>query len=877
MNHLKDQPSNNLFRQWIAATDIIFLELLLLLSLIIQTKEWLLIGLALTTILYIVFGEDAEKSLKTIFNNDNISQSSKLSRLFFKLITFGIAPVLCRLMRDNIIHRVEGSREWVASVLLGLILFANGAINSESIVQVIQDKWEIIGLIMSFALMSYGIGKSGYFKYAAYRITESCGGSTTRLTLYLFVLTSVLTLITSNDIVILVLTPIIIQISYYAGIKNAKLLLLSQFVAANTLSMGLLIGSPTNIIFGTVLGYSFFDYIWLMIIPTICAFMISFIIVDYINKRSSKEINNSDWFFNNRYLLPTIDKKQNYTKEMTYWIGSFVFIILLVSVITSTNLALGWTIAGVIAVIVVIYAISSTTNQRTSHIKEHLGKSIKSLPFQIIPFALIFFVVTKELSNENLGLVVGQWIVSGDSFILVTMKSLFVSGGLVNLFNDLPTAAFLSNIIDPNIAGKDMVARAVLVGLNIGCYVTPIGALAGIIWFHQMKSETLNIKAEDENFEIQTPLRSGLFKYGVTHFMFVALILSFIIPAISHLHNVLIAPWDQPTYNITYNFWVVEMLGGIVLVFLLTLRFNDILRSNNVVLGDMRVFLGFMTWANAKNKEHSLGVFIIFFCIIVLAFLMPVFRIEEWGVDKYVWIPSMIGSGLELPESLIPKSTLGVIVVGILPLAFIAILVKLIAILSDDKTLEDISLQMATGKIQSHRVVAIGCQAENMSFIGNILKAHNNVFLTIIVNSKDKTEVRDFLNDINLQKESSSDYYVDILPKEDVGDIVLRFKIDKADEIYLFTDEAQSKEIANSIQDKLYDNKKQPPEPKLKTNERYPKIFSAAGIFDNVHANNNYVINLPSNEEVFTNIEQAIYKNNLECNNYESLKKICTS
>jgi arsenical pump membrane protein len=864
-------------KQWVSVTDLMFVELLLLLTLLIQTKELSLLSLSFVTIVYIVFGEDMDNFLKEVFKPSNANRLSRRFQILFQFITLGTAVRLCRFLRDNqdsVVYRNEGSREWVASILLGIILLTNGLVEFDTIKQVIYEKWEIIGLIMSFALMSYGIGKSGYFKYAAYRITESCGGSTTRLTLYLFVLTSTLTLVTSNDIVILVLTPIIIQIAYYAKIKNAKLLLLSQFVAANTLSMGLLIGSPTNIIFGTVLEYDFLNYIGLMIIPTIMAFMISFIIVHYLNQKHSNVDNGSGWFFDAKYTLPTIDKKQNYTKEMTYWVWSFGFIILLVSIITSTTISLGWTVLGVVFAVVTIYVVSGSPSQRVDHVREHLFKSVKGLPFQIIPFALIFFAITQELSTGDLGVHIGKWIVSSDSYIITTLKSLLVSGGLVNLFNDLPAAAFLSNIIDPNMAGKDMVSRALLVGLNIGCYVTPVGALAGIIWFHQMKNETKKIKEIDSEFDIKTPLRSGLFKYGMIHFVIVTLALSVILPAISHLYNASISPWNGLTYEATeQSMWGIEMLAGVGFAFAIMLVFNHILKSNHVVLGDMRVFLGFMTWANTRNQEHSIGTFILFFVAIVALFTVPIFRAEDWGVSEYIWIPNMIGGGFDFPDELIPKSTLGVILMGILPLASIALLVKLISILSDSKTLEDISLQMATGKIQSHRVVIVGYKEEFMDFIGDILLEKNDVFVTILVESNDKTEVHRFLNDMELPRESYNDYYIDTLPKGDFSDVVATFNIEKADEIYFLSNNEKYKEIAKSMQNRLYLNGS----PRLEKNERYPKIFASIGMFDNPHASESYVIEAILDSDFLKKIKMGIYQNNLKNNNFKYLKDLSIS
>ena len=91
-----------------------------------------------------------------------------------------------------------------------------------------MHKGDIIVMILAFAVLAYGIKESGYFKYAAYRVLEICSGSITRLTFYMFMLTSVLTFITSNDIVILVMTPIILELCRQSRIQDAQFLLLRK-------------------------------------------------------------------------------------------------------------------------------------------------------------------------------------------------------------------------------------------------------------------------------------------------------------------------------------------------------------------------------------------------------------------------------------------------------------------------------------------------------------------------------------------------------------------------------------------------------------------------------------------------------------------------
>ena len=72
-------------------------------------------------------------------------------------------------------------------------------------------------------------------------------------------LVSVLTVFTSNDIIVLTFTPFICHFAKSARIDPLPYLV-SEFVAANTWSMALIIGNPTNIYLMSGTGISFLSY-----------------------------------------------------------------------------------------------------------------------------------------------------------------------------------------------------------------------------------------------------------------------------------------------------------------------------------------------------------------------------------------------------------------------------------------------------------------------------------------------------------------------------------------------------------------------------------------------------------------------------------------
>lgn len=136
-------------------------------------------------------------------------------------------------------------------------------------------------------MLAEELAEARVFELISHKDLHYCNNTKT-LILALFTITSILTLVTTNDIFILVMTPILINIAYRSDLQNMKLLLLSQFIAANTLSMGLLIGSPTNIIISETLNIGFIEYAIYMLPVAVLAFIFTTAVISAVFELSSK-------------------------------------------------------------------------------------------------------------------------------------------------------------------------------------------------------------------------------------------------------------------------------------------------------------------------------------------------------------------------------------------------------------------------------------------------------------------------------------------------------------------------------------------------------------------------------------------------------------
>ncbi len=201
---------------------------------------------------------------------------------------------------------------WVVCLLGALLMIIFGFVDLKYLgEELIKDSSinpiKILTLFISMSVLSVYLDELGLFKFLACQAIKRAKCTQLSIFIYLYVITSFLTVFTSNDIIILTLTPFI---CYFC--KNAKInpipYLISEFVSANTWSMMLIIGNPTNIYLGTIAEIGFFEYVKVMALPTIVGGVTSFLLILLLFRKSlSKPISYVDMeaHIDNKFMLDT--------------------------------------------------------------------------------------------------------------------------------------------------------------------------------------------------------------------------------------------------------------------------------------------------------------------------------------------------------------------------------------------------------------------------------------------------------------------------------------------------------------------------------------------------------------------------------------------
>jgi Na+/H+ antiporter NhaD/arsenite permease-like protein len=208
------------------------------------------------------------------------------------------------------------------------------------------------------------------------------------LILYISLVSGLFTVFASNDIVIIALTPVIFNVVRQSKIENVKIILLSQFVIANTLSMATYIGSPTNIIVSQELGIDFVEYLTYMIVPSLISFLSTiFVIFSFVI--ISKEFN----FLNSFEITSTLedDNSIEATEATNYiWVIIFLMSVLCVALLTVYNMSLLWCAIPLSVVSVTLLRQKNGTPQN------------KRTPYGIFFFGICFFIIGEAFASTRI-------------------------------------------------------------------------------------------------------------------------------------------------------------------------------------------------------------------------------------------------------------------------------------------------------------------------------------------------------------------------------------------------------------------------------------------------------------------------------------------
>jgi arsenical pump membrane protein len=353
----------------------------------------------------------------------------------------------------------------------------------------------ILALFLSMAFISVFLDITGVFEACARWSLRHAGNDGRRLFLTLYATVAVLTIFTSNDIIILTFTPIVCHFARHARI-NPVPYLVAEFFAANTWSALLYVGNPTNILVASAFQLDFVEYAAWMALPTLASGLVNLLILYRIFRHEiSKPLD----------VVPMASPLAALTDRPGAALGTALLAACIVGLAVAPRFGVElWVVAvaSAAALLAVLVVRRSWARLLRMDLIREGGPGVRhtlgSMPWTIVPFVLSMFITVEALRRLGYTAAAGRALaaLAGHSAAACVYVYGIGSALAANLLNNIPmTLAFTSMLKElgggqPELAG----ALATAMGSNLGANLTPLGALAGLLWMSLLREKEIPIR-----------------------------------------------------------------------------------------------------------------------------------------------------------------------------------------------------------------------------------------------------------------------------------------------------------------------------------------------------------------------------------------------
>lgn len=368
---------------------------------------------------------------------------------------------------------------WVVTLCGAFVLLVSGMLPLNVAFEALtQDTsvnpLKILVLFLSMTMLSVFLDEAGFFQYLARLVLKRAGKSQIKLFFILYAVVSFLTVFTSNDIIILTFTPFICYFCRSAKIDPLPYLI-GEFVAANTFSMMLMIGNPTNIYLALSEGIGFGEYFTVMWLPTLFGGVTAFAVMFAIFYRRLKTP-----------LTVTVERAIPINKPLAaIGLAHLIVCTLLLAVSDFLSLPM-WQISlfFALSLFVTVFVYKLVKREHAIELIHTLQRS----PWGFVPFLLSMFLLVTALEYNGVTQILADFLSVGESvFVYGAVSTLFC-----NFVNNIPMSVLFGSVLSAS-ASSNGAVFASIIGSNIGAFLTPVGALAGIMWSNILKGQKVKL------------------------------------------------------------------------------------------------------------------------------------------------------------------------------------------------------------------------------------------------------------------------------------------------------------------------------------------------------------------------------------------------
>lgn len=331
--------------------------------------------------------------------------------------------------------------------------------------------WATIIFIAGMMIMVEGMARAGFFRWLCMMIAKLVHYKTIPIFITFMIMSFLLAMFIDSITVILFLAAVTVELSQLLKF-NPVPMILSEIFCANLGGSATVCGDPPNIIIGTSLGLTFFDFLKNTgVIALVC--LLVTVIYFYLVFR--KQLKGDSTAPINEAEMP--DPKSAITDKKGFVISCIIFACAIILLVTHAQT--GLTVAFIGTLIAVLTLITSG---------KAVGAILKRVDYKTLLFFIGLFIVVGGLEQTGILEVVAAFIgkISGGNGMVMVAIIIWCSAIASAFVDNIPFAATMVPVISGLASastGIDIstLAWGLSIGTDIGGSATPIGASANVV------------------------------------------------------------------------------------------------------------------------------------------------------------------------------------------------------------------------------------------------------------------------------------------------------------------------------------------------------------------------------------------------------------
>lgn len=328
--------------------------------------------------------------------------------------------------------------------------------------------WETIVFLTGMMIMVEGMAACGFFRWLCMTIARLVHFRAVPIFITFMIMSAILSMFIDSITVILFLAAVTVELARLLKL-NPVPMILAEIFCANLGGAATMCGDPPNIIIGTSLGYSFWDFIantGVMVVISLPIVIVYFYLC-FRHQFVGSAANRPE-------QCP--DPRESITDKRAFCISCIIFTCAVLLLVTHAQTHLTVSFIGTFIALATLL----TSGKQAKAI-------LSRLDYKTLLFFIGLFVVVSGLEQTG----VLEWIasliarVSGGNALLLVAIIIWGSAIASAFIDNIPFAATMIPVIKSLAVAQSMdlqtLAWALSIGTDIGGNATPIGASANVV------------------------------------------------------------------------------------------------------------------------------------------------------------------------------------------------------------------------------------------------------------------------------------------------------------------------------------------------------------------------------------------------------------